>query len=86
MTVCSMACLTTMAAQDLSKVKVVSDSLFLDNKTYVNGNKYQRDAMLFVDVIADTHPYYIKPERRDSLFRLQDNLLKVETAVMTLSL
>lgn len=76
MTVCSMACLTTMAAQDLSKVKVVSDSLFLDNKTYVSGNKYQRDAMLFVDVIADTHPYYIKPERRDSLFRLQDNLLK----------
>ncbi|MDY4967685.1 MAG: hypothetical protein SO094_04865, partial [Prevotella sp.] len=55
MTVCYMACLTTMAAQDLSKVKVVSDSLFLDNKTYVNGNKYQRDAMLFVDVIADTH-------------------------------
>ena len=39
MTVCSMACLATMAAQDLSKVKVVSDSLFLDNKTYVNANK-----------------------------------------------
>lgn len=76
MAVSLMACLTTLMAQDLSKVKVVSDSLFLDNNTYVNGNKYQRDAMLFVDVIADTHPYYIKPERRDSLFRLQDNLLK----------
>ncbi|MGM9713886.1 MAG: S41 family peptidase [Prevotella sp.] len=75
LTVCTLGWLTSVTAQDLSKVKVLDDSLFLNNKTYVEGNKYQRDAMIFVDMIADTHPYYIKKERRDSLFNTQQELL-----------
>ena len=45
-----------LMAQDLSKIKVLNDSTFQNNKTYQQGNKYQRDAMLFVDMLADTHP------------------------------
>ncbi len=65
-----------MLAQDVSLFKELSDSLFLTNDAYINGNKYQRDAMLFVDMLADTHPYYIKKERRDVLFAGQTELLK----------
>lgn len=66
---------TALMAQDLSKVKVLNDSIFQDNKTYQQGNKYQRDAMLFVDMLADTHPYYIQKERREALFAGQQRLL-----------
>lgn len=66
-----------MLAQDISQLKVLSDSMFLTNDTYLNGNKYQRDAMLFVDMLADTHPYYIRKERRDNLFASQAELVKL---------
>ena len=65
-----------MTAQNVSQFKVIDDSLFQANNTYMKGNKYQRDAMLFVDMLADTHPYYIKKERRDVLFAGQNKLLK----------
>lgn len=58
----SISCMI-MLAQDVSLFKVLSDSLFLTNDAYASGNKYQRDAMLFVDMLADTHPYYIRKER-----------------------
>ncbi len=65
-----------MTAQDVSQFKQLDDSLFASTPAYQNGNRYQRDAMLFVDMLADTHPYYIKKERRDILFARQDDLLK----------
>lgn len=71
----SISCMI-MLAQDVSLFKVLSDSLFLTNDAYANGNKYQRDAMLFVDMLADTHPYYIRKERRDVLFASQSELVK----------
>lgn len=58
-------CSIMAMAQDISQFKVFSDSLFLSNEAYVKGNRYQRDAMLFVDMLVDTHPYYIKKEHRD---------------------
>lgn len=64
-----------LMAQDLSKIKVLNDSTFQNNKTYQQGNKYQRDAMLFVDMLADTHPYYIQKERREALLAGQQRLL-----------
>ncbi len=69
-------CSSVLMAQDLSQVKVLNDSLFLSNESYINGNKYQRDAILFVDMLSDTHPYYIKKERRDQLFAGQEMLLE----------
>lgn len=69
-------CSTLLLAQDLSQFRALDDSLFLSNESYVNGNKYQRDAMLFVDMLADTHPYYIKKERRDQLFAGEALLLE----------
>lgn len=69
-------CSTLLMAQDLSQFKALDDSLFLSNESYVNGNKYQRDAVLFVDMLADTHPYYIKKERRDQLFAGEALLLE----------
>ncbi|MBQ0024303.1 MAG: hypothetical protein KBT00_01070 [Bacteroidales bacterium] len=66
---------TLLMAQDLSQFKALDDSLFLNNEAYVNGNKYQRDAMLFVDMLSDTHPYYIKKERREQLFAGEKALL-----------
>lgn len=71
----SISCMI-MLAQDVSQFKVLSDSLFITNDAYASGNKYQRDAMLFVDMLADTHPYYIRKERRDVLFASQAELVK----------
>ena len=64
-----------LMAQDLSQFKSLEDSLFVGNESYVNGNKYQRDAILFVDMLSDTHPYYIKKERREQLFAGEKALL-----------
>lgn len=65
-----------LQAQAPGNFKNLDDSLFLNNETYVKGNKYQRDAMLFLDMLSDTHPYYIKKERRDILFAGQESLLE----------
>ena len=67
-TIAALFCSAMMTAQNVSQFKVIDDSLFQSNEAYQKGNKYQRDAMLFVDMLADTHPYYIKKERRDELF------------------
>ena len=75
-TIAALFCSAMMTAQNVSQFKVIDDSLFQSNETYQKGNKYQRDAMLFVDMLADTHPYYIKKERRDELFSRRDELLK----------
>ncbi|MCQ2287487.1 MAG: S41 family peptidase [Muribaculaceae bacterium] len=76
LSIVAVVCATLMTAQDLSQFKALDDSLFLNNATYANGNKYQRDAMLFVDMLADTHPYYITQDRRDLLFAAQPELLR----------
>ena len=57
-TVATLFCSAMMTAQNVSQFKVIDDSLFQNDDVYVKGNKYQRDAMLFVDLLADTHPYY----------------------------
>ncbi|MDY3847680.1 MAG: S41 family peptidase [Prevotella sp.] len=75
-TVAALFCSAMMTAQNVSQFKVIDDSLFQNDDVYVKGNKYQRDAMLFVDMLADTHPYYVKKERRDLLFSDHDQLLK----------
>lgn len=72
----ALACVTTSQAQSKAQYPELKDSAFLDNPTYQQGNKYQRDAMLFVDMLADTHPYYIKKDRRDSLMATLPNVLK----------
>ncbi len=61
-----MALLTGLAvvAQDVSSFKELSDSAYKTDAAYMAYNKYQKDAVLFMDMVADTHPYYIKAERR----------------------
>lgn len=72
-----LCCLSlTAAAQPWRQMKTLDDAPFLHNKAYQKGNKYQRDAILFVDMLADTHPYYAKRARRDSLLSTQPALLK----------
>ena len=66
----------TAGAQDISKFKVLSDSAYQTTTEYQAGNKYQKDAILFMDMVADTHPYYIKAERRAEWFAKQPSLLK----------
>lgn len=56
--VAAIICSIEMMAQDISQFKVLSDSIFHANEAYVKGNKYQRDAMLFVDMLADTPLLY----------------------------
>ncbi len=62
-------------AQDVSKFKVLSDSAYQTTE-YQSGNKYQKDAILFMDMVADTHPYYIKAERRSEWFAKKPALLE----------
>lgn len=54
---------SAVAAQDVSSFKVLSDSAYKTDAAYMAYNKYQKDAVLFMDLVADTHPYYIKAER-----------------------
>ena len=54
-------------AQNMSMYKALNDSAYQTTADYQAGNKYQKDAILFMDMVADTHPYYIKPERRAEL-------------------
>ena len=63
-------------AQDVSKFKILNDSAYQSSNEYLSGNKYQKDAILFMDMVADTHPYYIKAERRAEWFTKKDSLLK----------
>lgn len=63
-------------AQDVSKFKVLDDSAYQSSNEYVSGNKYQKDAILFMDLVADTHPYYVKAERRAEWFAQKDALLE----------
>ncbi len=63
-------------AQDVSKFKILNDSAYQSSNEYLSGNKYQKDAILFMDMVAGTHPYYIKAERRSEWFAKMDSLLK----------
>ena len=63
-------------AQDVSKYKALDDSAYQTVPEYQSGNKYQKDAILFMDMVADTHPYYIKAERRAEWFNKKNALLE----------
>ena len=66
----------TIQAQDVSKFKVLSDSAYQSTAEYQAANKYQKDAILFMDMVADTHPYYIKEERRAEWFAKKQTLIE----------
>lgn len=66
----------TTKAQDPSQFKVLSDSAYQASGEYQAGNKYQKDAILFMDMVAATHPYYIKPDRREEWFAKKPALLE----------
>ena len=53
-------------AQDFNQFKALPDSAYLNMPEYQQGNKYQRDAILFVDMLADTHPYYVTKKRQQT--------------------
>ena len=64
-----------MQAQDVSKFKTLNDSVYQTTTEYQTGNKYQKDAILFMDMVADTHPCYVKEERRAEWFAKKQDLL-----------
>ena len=66
----------TAVAQDLSKFKVFGDSAYQADTMYQSCNKYQKDAILFMDLVADTHPYYVAPERREEWYAKKAALLE----------
>ena len=63
-------------AQDVSSFRVLSDSAYLKTTEYQTGNKYQKDAILFMDMVADTHPYFVKSERQVDWFSKKLALLE----------
>lgn len=67
--------LQAMMALDVSQYKALDDSAYQTEPEYQSGNKYQKDAILFMDMVADTHPYYIKAERRAEWFAKKNALL-----------
>ena len=69
--------LQAMMAQDVSKYKALDDSAYQTVPEYQSGNKYQKDAILFMDMVADTHPYYIKADRRAEWFNKKNALLEL---------
>lgn len=70
-----LSCSLTLSAQGGPQFKDVPFTGIEATPAYAEGNKYQKDALLFVDMLAATHPYYIKAERRAVLeSRLPDLL------------
>ena len=63
-------------AQNMSMYKALNDSAYQTTADYQTGNKYQKDAILFMDMVADTHPYYIKAERRAEWFAKKPALIE----------
>jgi hypothetical protein len=63
-------------AQNMSQFKLLSDSAYQTNTMYQSCNKYQKDATLFMDLVADTHPFYVKPERREEWYAKKTALLE----------
>ena len=63
-------------AQNLDRFPVISDSSHLATAEYQTGNKYQKDAILFMEMVANTHPYYVKAERRAEWFDKKRKLLR----------
>ena len=63
-------------AQEWNMYKALNDSAYQTMADYQAGNKYQKDAILFMDMVADTHPYYIKPERRADWFAKKPALME----------
>lgn len=63
-------------AQNMSQFKLLSDSAYQTNTMYQSSNKYQKDAMIFMDFVADTHPYYVKPERREEWYAKKAAILE----------
>ena len=61
--------------QDIAQFKDVPMGNIVNEKAYTEGNRYQKDALLFMDMLAETHPYYVKEARRDELFSGIDALL-----------
>ena len=70
--------LQTLQAQNLGQYEYIKlgESKYRHSKEYKAGNKYQKDAIVFMDMMADTHPYYVKAERRDEWFALKPALLE----------
>ena len=63
------------SGQNASQFKDVPLSDVVNELSYINGNKYQKDALLFMDMLASTHPYYIKADRMEVLLSRSDGLL-----------
>lgn len=63
-------------AQNMSMYKALNDSAYQTTADYQTGNKYQKDAILFMDMVADTHPYYYKAERRAEWFAKKQALIE----------
>ena len=74
-TLCLMAMSMTALAQK-PQVIPLSDEAYQASAEYQAGNKYQKDAILFMDMVADTHPYYFKAERRAEWFAQKQALLE----------
>lgn len=69
--------LQAMMAQNVSQYKGLDDSAYQTVPEYQSGNKYQKDAILFMDMVADTHPYYVKSDRRAEWFNKKNALLEL---------
>ena len=63
-------------AQNMSMYKALNDSAYQTTADYKAGNKYQKDAILFMDMVANTHPYYYKAERRAEWFAKKQALIE----------
>lgn len=72
----TLLCFTISQAQNTNQIKTLNDSNFVADATYLQGNKYQKDALLFMEMLADTHPYYVKKNRQAALMKKKEELLK----------
>ena len=63
-------------AQNMNMYKALNDSAYQTDADYQAGNKYQKDAIIFMDMVAESHPYYYKAERHAEWFAKKPTLME----------
>ena len=62
----------TIACATAQNIPTLHDEAVEASKMYMRGNAYQRDMLLYVDMLGDTHPYYADARHR----RILDSNIK----------
>ena len=67
----------TLSAQDISQFKEIPVTDAVNGEEYINGNKYQKDAVLFVELLRKTMMAWVEAGHKDQLYMMPQKKVQV---------